>query len=33
VFSLDGIEEAMGLLARTDPSRDAVRVGLKHEPG
>jgi threonine dehydrogenase-like Zn-dependent dehydrogenase len=30
VFSLDGIEEAMGLLARTDPSRDAVRVGIKH---
>ncbi len=30
VFTLDGIDEAMGLLARTDPSRDAVRVGLKH---
>lgn len=30
VFSLDGIEEAMGLLARTDPSRDAVRVGIRH---
>jgi threonine dehydrogenase-like Zn-dependent dehydrogenase len=30
VFTLDGIDEAMGLLARTDPTRDAVRVGLKH---
>jgi threonine dehydrogenase-like Zn-dependent dehydrogenase len=30
VFPLDGIDEAMGLLARTDPSRDAVRVGIKH---
>jgi threonine dehydrogenase-like Zn-dependent dehydrogenase len=30
VFTLDGIDEAMGLLARTDPARDAVRVGLKH---
>ena len=30
VFSLEGIEEAMGLLARTDPSRDAVRVGIRH---
>jgi threonine dehydrogenase-like Zn-dependent dehydrogenase len=30
VFSLDGIEEAMGLLARSDPDRDAVRVGIRH---
>jgi threonine dehydrogenase-like Zn-dependent dehydrogenase len=30
VFGLDGIEEAMALLARTDPSRDAVRVSLTH---
>jgi threonine dehydrogenase-like Zn-dependent dehydrogenase len=30
VFSLDGIEEAMGLLARSDPNRDAVRVGIRH---
>ncbi len=30
VFTLDGIDEAMGLLARSDPSRDAVRVGLRH---
>jgi threonine dehydrogenase-like Zn-dependent dehydrogenase len=30
VFGLDGIEEAMGLLARTDPNRDAVRVGIRH---
>ena len=28
--ALDGIEEAMGLLARTIPARDAVRVGLRH---
>jgi threonine dehydrogenase-like Zn-dependent dehydrogenase len=33
VFGLDGIDEAMGLLARTDPARDAVRVGLRHTPG
>jgi threonine dehydrogenase-like Zn-dependent dehydrogenase len=33
VFGLDGIGEAMGLLARSDPTRDAVRVGLKHTPG
>jgi threonine dehydrogenase-like Zn-dependent dehydrogenase len=33
VFSLDGIDEAMGLLARSDPSRDAVRVGIKHGGG
>lgn len=30
VFDLSGIDEAMGLLARTIPDRDAVRVGLKH---
>ena len=30
VFGLDGIEEAMALLARTDPTRDAVRVSLAH---
>jgi threonine dehydrogenase-like Zn-dependent dehydrogenase len=30
VFGLDGIDEAMALLARTDPSRDAVRVSLRH---
>lgn len=30
VFDLTGIEEAMGLLARTLPGRDAVRVGIKH---
>jgi hypothetical protein len=30
VFDLGGIEEAMGLLARSQPGRDAVRVGLKH---
>ncbi len=30
VFGLDGIDEAMDLLARTDPSRDAVRVSLRH---
>jgi hypothetical protein len=30
VFGLDGIEDAMALLARTDPTRDAVRVGIKH---
>jgi threonine dehydrogenase-like Zn-dependent dehydrogenase len=30
VFSLDGIDDAMALLARTDPDRDAVRVGIKH---
>jgi 2-desacetyl-2-hydroxyethyl bacteriochlorophyllide A dehydrogenase len=30
VFTLDGIDEAMALLARTDPSRDAVRVGIRH---
>ena len=30
VFGLDGIEDAMTLLARTDPSRDAVRVSIAH---
>ena len=30
VFDLDGIDEAMALLTRSDPGRDAVRVGLKH---
>lgn len=31
VFGLDGIEEAMSLLARADPSKDAVRVSLAHD--
>jgi threonine dehydrogenase-like Zn-dependent dehydrogenase len=30
VFDLERIDEAIALLARTDPSRDAVRVGLRH---
>jgi threonine dehydrogenase-like Zn-dependent dehydrogenase len=30
VFDLDGIDDAMALLTRTVPGRDAVRVGLKH---
>jgi threonine dehydrogenase-like Zn-dependent dehydrogenase len=30
VFGLDGIEEAMALLARTRTDRDAVRVSLRH---
>jgi threonine dehydrogenase-like Zn-dependent dehydrogenase len=30
IFGLDGIDEALALLTRTDPSRDAVRVGLAH---
>ncbi|HEY2301090.1 MAG TPA: zinc-binding dehydrogenase [Acidimicrobiales bacterium] len=30
VFGLDGIAEAMALLARAIPGRDAVRVGLRH---
>ena len=30
VFTLDGIDEAMGLLTRTLPGRDAVRVVLTH---
>jgi threonine dehydrogenase-like Zn-dependent dehydrogenase len=29
VFTLDGVEEALQMLARTIPGRDAVRVGLK----
>jgi hypothetical protein len=33
VFDLDGIDEAMGLLSRADPTRDAVRVGLRHSHG
>jgi threonine dehydrogenase-like Zn-dependent dehydrogenase len=34
VFGLDGLDEALGLLTRTDPGRDAVRVGLTHRsPG
>ncbi len=30
VFDLDGIDDAMALLTRSTPGRDAVRVGLKH---
>jgi threonine dehydrogenase-like Zn-dependent dehydrogenase len=30
VLDLDHIEEAMRLLARSDPTRDAVRVGIRH---
>lgn len=30
VFGLDGIEEAMALLARSQPGHDAVRVSLAH---
>jgi threonine dehydrogenase-like Zn-dependent dehydrogenase len=30
VFGLDGIDEALALLTRTHPDRDAVRVGLVH---
>jgi threonine dehydrogenase-like Zn-dependent dehydrogenase len=30
VFDLDGIDDAMALLTRSVPGRDAVRVGLKH---
>jgi threonine dehydrogenase-like Zn-dependent dehydrogenase len=30
VFGLDGIDEAMSLLTRAEPGRDAVRVGLRH---
>lgn len=30
VFTLDTLDEAMGLLTRTLPDRDAVRVGLVH---
>jgi threonine dehydrogenase-like Zn-dependent dehydrogenase len=32
VFGLDGLDEAMRLLRRTEPGRDAVRVGLRHTP-
>jgi threonine dehydrogenase-like Zn-dependent dehydrogenase len=30
VFGLDAIDEALGLLARTLPGRDAVRVSIEH---
>ena len=30
VFGLDRLDEAMALLQREIPGRDAVRVGLKH---
>jgi threonine dehydrogenase-like Zn-dependent dehydrogenase len=30
VFGLDGLDEAMRLLRRAEPGRDAVRVGLRH---
>jgi len=30
VFGLDDIDDAMTLLARTDPARDAVRVSIAH---
>jgi threonine dehydrogenase-like Zn-dependent dehydrogenase len=30
VFGLDGMEEALRLLARAEPGRDAVRVSLEH---
>jgi threonine dehydrogenase-like Zn-dependent dehydrogenase len=33
VFDLDHIEEAIGLLSRSLPGRDAVRVGLVHRHG
>jgi threonine dehydrogenase-like Zn-dependent dehydrogenase len=33
VFDLDRIDEAMALLTRTAPGRDAVRVGLRHAHG
>ena len=32
VFTLDEIDEAMALLTRAAPGRDAVRVGLAHRP-
>jgi threonine dehydrogenase-like Zn-dependent dehydrogenase len=32
VFDLDHLDDAFGLLTRTVPGRDAVRVGLKHTP-
>ena len=31
-FGLDRLDEALGLLARTIPGRDAVRVSLVHDP-
>lgn len=31
VFALDELDAAMALLTRSDPSRDAVRVGLAHQ--
>jgi hypothetical protein len=30
-FGLDRLDEALGLLARTIPGRDAVRVSLVHD--
>ena len=33
VFDIDHIDEAMALLSRSDPSRDAVRVSLVHPLG
>jgi threonine dehydrogenase-like Zn-dependent dehydrogenase len=33
VFDLDGIDDAMALLQRTAPGRDAVRVGIRHTHG
>jgi hypothetical protein len=33
VFDLDHIDDAMALLQRTAPGRDAVRVGLRHQHG
>jgi threonine dehydrogenase-like Zn-dependent dehydrogenase len=33
VFDLDGIDEALALLTRSEPDRDAVRVGLRHSHG
>jgi hypothetical protein len=30
VFDLDHIDDAMARLTRSDPTRDAVRVGLRH---
>jgi 2-desacetyl-2-hydroxyethyl bacteriochlorophyllide A dehydrogenase len=33
VFDLDRIDEAMALLTRSDPGRDAVRVGIRHTHG
>jgi threonine dehydrogenase-like Zn-dependent dehydrogenase len=32
VFDLEHIEDAMALLARSDPTKDAVRVSLRHTP-